>query len=141
METEKNVVTVSATVNAPVEKVWEAWTNPKHIMQWTHASEDWHSPYADNDLQAGGKFKTTMAAKDGSFSFDFGGTYTRVDPYTAIEYTLDDGRTVKISFVKDFEGTEITEIFDPESQNPVSMQQEGWQAILNNFKKHAEAIS
>jgi len=141
MDAENKTITVSTTVIAPVEKVWEAWTNPKHITQWTHASDDWHTPYADNDLRADGKFKTTMAAKDGSFSFDFGGTYTHVEPYSFLAYQLEDGRKVEISFKKTTQGTEITENFDPETQNPVDMQRDGWQAILDNFKKYAEVLA
>ena len=141
METSNNAITVSTTVNEPVEKVWEAWTNPKHITKWAFASEDWHAPYAENDLRDGGTFKTTMAAKDGSFSFDLGGTYTRVEPYTHIEYLLGDGRNVKIAFNKTIQGTEIIETFDPEKENPTDMQRDGWQAIINNFKKYAESLA
>ena len=132
-------ITVSATINAGVEKVWEFWTNPEHITQWAFASDDWHAPYADNDARAGGKFKTTMAAKDGSFSFDFEGVYSNVKEYALIEYAMADGRTVKIEFSGDDNTTEVVEEFVPESQNPIEMQRGGWQAILDNFKKYVEA--
>ncbi|SDE69030.1 Uncharacterized conserved protein YndB, AHSA1/START domain [Mucilaginibacter pineti] len=135
----KTPITVQATVNAPIAKVWEFWTKPEHITQWCNASDDWHAPFADNDPRTGGKFKTTMAAKDGSFSFDFEGVYTNVRDNEVIEYALGDGREVKIDFVANGDVTEITETFDPETTNPIEMQQGGWQAILNNFKKHAEA--
>lgn len=137
--TQSNAITVETMVHAPVEKVWAAWNKPADIMQWCNASEDWHAPYADNDLQVGGKFKTTMAAKDGSMSFDFEGVYTVVEPNKRIEYALGDGRTVKILFAAELEGTRIVESFDPEGTNPREMQQAGWQAILENFKKYAEA--
>ncbi len=140
METaNKNTITVEATVNAPIEKVWECWTNPEHITQWAFASDDWHAPYADNDPQTGGKFKTTMAAKDGSFSFDFEGVYSKVIENSYIEYGLGDGREVKITFESLGDTTKVTESFDPETINPIEMQRGGWQAILNNFKKHTEA--
>jgi uncharacterized protein YndB with AHSA1/START domain len=140
METATNTaITVQVTVNAPVEKVWEFWGNPEHITKWCHASDDWHAPYADNDLQTGGKFKTTMAAKDGSFSFDFGGVYSNVKEYSLIEYGLEDGRKVKIGFVSQDGATIVTETFDPESINPIEMQRGGWQAILDNFKNYTEA--
>jgi len=132
-------ITVSATINAGVEKVWEFWTNPEHITQWAFASDDWHAPYADNDAQTGGKFKTTMAAKDGSFSFDFEGVYSNVKEHALIEYAMADGRTVKIEFSGDDNTTEVVEEFVPESQNPIEMQRGGWQAILDNFKKYVEA--
>jgi len=139
METaDKTAITVEATVNAPIETVWESWTKPEHITQWCHASDDWHAPYADNDAQTGGKFKTTMAAKDGSFSFDFEGVYSNVAQYSLIEYGLGDGRKVKIEFLGDGDTTKVTETFDPETQNPIEMQRGGWQAILNNFKKYTE---
>lgn len=141
METNTNAITVSTIVSEPVEKVWEAWTRPEHITKWTFASDDWHAPHAENDLKVGGKFTTTMAAKDGSFSFDFGGTYTLVAPFDRIEYTLDDGRKVTISFKKSTQGTEIAETFDPERENPADMQRDGWQAIINNFKKYAESLT
>jgi uncharacterized protein YndB with AHSA1/START domain len=132
-------ITVETIVNAPVEKVWEYWNEPKHITQWCQASDDWHAPYADNDLSVGGKFKTTMAAKDGSFSFDFGGVYTKVEEYKAIEYTMSDGRKVQVSFSKEGNGIKLVETFDAENTHSVEMQQAGWQAILDNFKSYTEA--
>jgi uncharacterized protein YndB with AHSA1/START domain len=138
MET-KATITVETVVNAPAEKVWQCWVEPQHITRWCQASDDWHAPHAENDVRVGGQFKTTMAAKDGSFSFDFGGEYTKVEPQQAISYTLGDGRKVDIQFKETGNGTEIIETFDPESTHSAEMQQQGWQAILNNFKKYVEA--
>ena len=135
---EKTNITVEATVNAPVDKVWKVWNDPKHITQWCAASPDWHAPYADNDLRTGGKFKTTMAARDGSVSFDFEGVYTNVLPNKKIEYTLTDGRKVSIVFFPLGSQTKVTETFEAESENPVDLQRDGWQAILSAFKAHAE---
>jgi len=135
---EKTTITVQATVNAPVEKVWEYWNAPEHITQWCQASDDWHAPHAANDLQVGGRFTTTMAAKDGSFSFDFGGEYTVVEPYNTIGYTMEDGRKVLVEFNGSGDTTTVTETFDPESIHSLEMQQQGWQAILDSFKKHTE---
>ena len=131
-------ITVEITVNAPVEKVWQYFSEPEHITKWSFASDDWHTPKSENDLKVGGKFTNHMAAKDGSFSFDFGGTYTEVKEHELIAYSLEDGRNVQITFAQDGDGTKVTEIFDPENQNPVEMQKGGWQAILNNFKKYVE---
>ena len=136
--TSKTRITVEATVQAPVEKVWNVWTAPEHIMQWCAASTDWHAPKAENDLHAGGKFMTRMEAKDGSFGFDFGGSYDEVSTHQRIAYTMDDGRKVEIDFIKEGGATKVIETFEAESQNPVEMQKEGWQAILNNFKTYAE---
>ena len=136
--TKTQPITVEATINAPVEKVWAMWSEPKHITQWCQASDDWHAPYADNDLTTGGKFKTTMAAKDGSFSFDFEGVYSNVKHLEVIEYNMPDGRHVSIKFSKEGNSTKVVETFDPETQNPIEMQRGGWQAILDNFKKHVE---
>ena len=142
MATEKlQPITIETIVNAPIEKAWEFWNNPEHIKNWAFASPDWHAPHAENDLREGGQFTTTMAAKDGSMSFDFGGTYTTVEKNKLIEYILGDGRTVKIVFEGDEATTKITETFDPETQNPIEMQKEGWQAIINNFKKYVESIN
>ncbi|MNK19689.1 hypothetical protein D3C87_379170 [compost metagenome] len=139
METaKKTTITVSATINAPVAKVWDIWTNPDYIKQWTFASDDWHAPYADNDLRVDGTFKTTMAAKDGSFSFDFAGVYTEVENHKLIKYVLGDGREVKITFTEEGNMTKVHETFDPETQNSIEMQQSGWQSILDNFKKYVE---
>ncbi|MCC8408396.1 SRPBCC family protein [Mucilaginibacter sp. UR6-1] len=139
MDTINNkAITVQATVNANVQKVWNYWNQPEHITQWCQASADWHAPYADNDLRPGGKFKTTMAAKDGSFSFDFEGIYDKVEEYKHINYTMADGRRVNISFNGDSQTTTVTETFDPENTNPVEMQRGGWQAILDSFKKYTE---
>lgn len=135
----KTKITVEATVNAPVEKVWKYWNEPEHIKQWAFASDDWHAPKSANDLRKDGKFLTTMAAKDGSFSFDFGGTYTNVELHKAIDYTMDDGRTVSISFSGSGKETKIVETFEAESENSTEMQKGGWQAILNNFSKYVES--
>lgn len=139
MSTEtKTSITVETTVKAPAEKVWQYFTAPEHITKWCQASDDWHAPYADNDLRNGGKFKTTMAAKDGSFSFDFGGVYTNVQKHKVIEYTLGDERKVSVIFHSNGSETKVTETFDAESTHSVDMQRDGWQAILNNFKKYTE---
>jgi len=138
MET-KTRITVETIINAPVEKVWKMWNDPRDIVHWCHANDDWHAPHAENKLEKEGKFKTTMAAKDGSFSFDFEGTYTRVDEFKNIEYKIADGRNVSIEFKGDDKHTKITESFDAEAINPVEMQKSGWQAILDNFKKYVES--
>ncbi|SEI44888.1 Uncharacterized conserved protein YndB, AHSA1/START domain [Dyadobacter koreensis] len=140
METRNTpTITVQSLINAPTKKVWEFWTEPQHITQWTFASDDWHAPYAENDLRIDGKFKTTMAARDGSVSFDFEGIYTDVQTYKLIEYVLGDGRKVSISFESEDNVTKVTETFDPEMENSIELQQSGWQAILDNFKKYTEA--
>jgi uncharacterized protein YndB with AHSA1/START domain len=132
-------ITVKATINAPVEAVWKKWSSPEDIKKWCSASDDWHVPTAETDLRKGGAFSTRMEAKDGSFGFDFGGVYDEVKTNELIEYTLGDGRKVKIVFSANGDQTDVTETFDPENQNPAEMQQAGWQAILDNFKKHAES--
>lgn len=134
----KNEITIEATVQAPIDKVWKYWNEPAHIMQWCQASPEWHAPAAENDLKAGGKFTTTMAAKDGSMSFDFWGIYDTVEPNALIEYTMGDGRKAKIVFTQVGDATKIVESFEPESENSRELQQGGWQAILNSFKLHTE---
>lgn len=131
-------ITVTSTIEAPVEKVWQCWNGPEHITQWCQASDDWHAPFAENDLRTGGKFKTTMAAKNGSMSFDFEGVYTNVQLHKVIEYGMSDGRKVSIQFKAEGNKTNVSETFDAESTNPIEMQRGGWQAILDNFKKYTE---
>lgn len=135
----KTSITVEALVKAPIEKVWACWSEPKHITKWCQASDDWHAPYADNDLRTGGKFRTTMAAKDGSVSFDFDGVYSNVKKHEVIEYEIADGRKVKITFSAQGKETKVTETFEAEGTNPIELQRGGWQAILDNFKKYTEA--
>ena len=140
METmEKTIITVETTVNAPVEKVWEYWAKPEHIVKWAAASDDWHTTRAENDLRVGGSFTSRMEAKDGSFGFDFGGVYDVVRKNEYMEYTLGDNRKVKVTFTANGKTTNIVESFDAESTHSVEMQQGGWQAILDNFKKYTEA--
>ena len=138
MESDKTVITVTTKVNAPVETVWQVWTSPEHIVQWNNASEDWHTPKAENDLQVGGAFVYTMAARDGSMSFDFGGVYDEVVPHEVIAYTIADGRKVWIEFAEVEGQTLVKESFEAESTHSVEMQQAGWQAILDNFKNYVE---
>ncbi len=132
------MITVQSTINASIETIWELWTAPEHVMKWNNASEDWHTPFAENDLKVGGKFKYTMASTDGTMRFDFEGIYTNVVNPSLIEYEMADGRKVKIVFEKDAEGIKVIESFDPETVNPEEMQKNGWQAILDNFKKYVE---
>jgi len=132
-------ITVTSQVQATPQKVWEMWTTPQHITKWTYASDDWHSPRAENDLREGGQFNTRMEAKDGSMGFDFGGTYDKVIPNELIVYTMGDGRKATVKFSENDNGTYIEETFEAESQNPEDMQRAGWQAILDNFKKYVES--
>jgi uncharacterized protein YndB with AHSA1/START domain len=137
--TNRTNITVENTIAAPVETVWKLWTAPEHITKWNNASDDWHSPFAENDLRAGGRFLARMEARDGSFGFDFTGVYDEVKTNEFIAYTLDDGRKVSITFTDQGNTTKVTETFEAESQNPVDMQQAGWQSIMDNFKKYAES--
>jgi uncharacterized protein YndB with AHSA1/START domain len=132
-------ITVETTISAPIGKVWEFWTKPEHIVNWAFASDDWEAPSAENDVRVGGKFRTVMAAKDKSTSFDFTGTYTAVKEQSLIEYDLDDGRHVRVQFHEIPDGVYITGSFEPENENPEDMQRSGWQAILDNFKKYVES--
>jgi uncharacterized protein YndB with AHSA1/START domain len=139
--TEKVVIAVISEVSAPVEKVWTYWTDPKHIIRWNNASDDWHTPRVENDLREGGRFLSRMEARDGSAGFDFTGKYNKIKLFKSIEYTIDDGRKVKITFESVGNGTKITESFETENTNPAEMQRAGWQAILDNFKKYCEKQS
>ena len=134
-------ITVETSVKAPLEKVWNFWTAPAHIVNWSNASDDWHTPKADNDLRPGGKFSSRMEAKDGSTGFDFWGIYNEVKPHELITYTMGDGRKASLYFTQSAEGTEtkIVETFDAEETNSIEMQKGGWQSILDNFKKYVEA--
>ena len=137
--TAKARIRIDAVISAPVEKVWDYYTGPAHITQWNQASPDWHCPSATNDLRPGGKFSSTMAAKDGSFSFDFWGIYDEVDTHKKIVYTMGDGRKADVLFTKNENDTNVTVIFEPETENSLELQQEGWQAILDSFKKYTES--
>ena len=136
---EKQLITVKASIKADLGKVWKCWTNPADIMAWNHASDDWHCPAAVNNLKAGGSFNYRMAAKDGSFSFDFEGIYDQVITNQVIAYTLLDDRKVRIEFSEKGGETMVVESFEAETENTLELQQNGWQMILNNFKAHAES--
>lgn len=137
---EKTTITVETIVQAPVTKVWECWTKPEHITKWNNASDDWHTPRAENDLRVGGKFLSRMEAMDGSMGFDFSGVYDEVKANELIAYTLDDHRKVKIIFTGNGTETTVTETFEAENENSVELQRFGWQAILDNFKKYTESF-
>ena len=137
---ENTDITVSATINAPVEKVWKFWTDPKHIVRWNHASDDWHTTKAENDLRKGGTFVSRMEARDGSIGFDFAGQYTEVSEHKKIEYVMADGRRVRVAFESSGDGqTGVTEMFDAEGEHSPEMQRSGWQSILDNFKRYVES--
>lgn len=136
--TKKTTITVRATINAPVEKVWTLWTDPQHIIRWNNASDDWHTPKAENDLRVGGRFLSRMESRDGSQGFNFTGVYNKIVYQKQIEYTMDDGRKVLINFVSDENTTKVTEMFEAEQTNSIELQESGWKSILNNFKKYVE---
>ena len=133
-----HLITVQTTIDASLNHVWACWTEANHITQWNFASDDWYCPAARVDLRVGGEFHYEMAAKDGTMSFDFWGTYTKIEPQKTLEIAIGDGRNMYVSFHEDAAGTTVIEQFEPENENPEEMQQEGWQMILTNFKKHAE---
>jgi len=133
-----NAIIVETKIKSPLEKVWKIWNDPKHIVQWYNASEDWHTPKAENDLKPGGKFSYRMEAKDGSAGFDFEGRYDQVVEHRLITFTLNDDRKVKIEFSTDASGTTVVETFEAEDTNSHKLQRDGWQAILDNFKMHVE---
>jgi uncharacterized protein YndB with AHSA1/START domain len=136
---EKKTITVQAVVNTPIDKVWKLYTEPEHIVQWNNASNDWHTSRAEIDLKVGGKFLYRMEAKDGSSGFDFEGTYEQLKTNESIVYSLTDGRKVEVILTKDDDArTKIAITFEPEGTFPIEMQHDGWQAILNNFKKYIE---
>ncbi|MEP4534090.1 MAG: SRPBCC family protein [Cyclobacteriaceae bacterium] len=132
-------ITVTATIAADKNKAWEYYTQPEHITQWNFADPSWCCPSASNDLRVGGKYVARMEAKDGSFGFDFTATYDEVEEFKKLTYTIEDGRKVWVTFGESEGKTTVTTIFEAESQNAVEMQQGGWQAILDNFKKYAES--
>jgi uncharacterized protein YndB with AHSA1/START domain len=134
-------VTVSTTVPLPPHLAWRAYTDAHAITQWNFANDDWHCPSANVDLRVGGAYLTRMEAKDGSFGFDFGGTYHEVDAPKALTLVLGDGRKSRTTFEATTEGSIVTTVFDAETENDVEMQQAGWQAILDNYRKYAESIT
>lgn len=136
----KTLITIETTINAPVEKVWKAWTTPADIVQWNAASDDWHTTKSENDLRTGGKFSSRMEAKDGSMGFDFWGIYDEVKPNELIASTMGDGRKLTVNFISKGDQTEVKEAFEAENENSIEMQKNGWQSILNNFKKHTESL-
>mgnify|MGYP003876851759 CR=1 FL=1 len=136
MDTTK--ITIQAIVSADRQKVWDYYTTPEHITKWNFAIDTWHCPTASNDMRVGGKYLARMEAKDGSFGFDFEAIYNEVTEGEKFTYTMTDNRVVEAIFKKLGDKTELTIIFDAESENPVDMQRQGWQSILDNFKKYTE---
>ncbi|WP_408952174.1 SRPBCC family protein [Lysobacter sp. Hz 25] len=132
-------ITIETVVNAKLDQVWTAWNTPEDIKQWNTAQDDWHTTRSTVDLREGGRFLSRMEAKDGSFGFDFEGTYTRIEPYRTIAYRMDDGREVQSEFIDGPDGVRVKSTFDAESENPAEMQRAGWQAILDNFGRYVEA--
>jgi uncharacterized protein YndB with AHSA1/START domain len=131
-------ITVETLINAAAEKVWSAYTTPGDIEQWNTPSADWHTTKSTVDLRVGGKFSSRMEARDGSFGFDFEGTYTKVVPHELLEFSMGD-RAASVEFMTGAKGVTVRVVFDAESENPIEQQQQGWQSILNNFAKFVEA--
>jgi uncharacterized protein YndB with AHSA1/START domain len=137
---ERPIITISTLVAAPVQKVWDCWNDPAHITQWNQASPEWHAPHASNDLRPGGQLNCRMEAKDGSMGFDFIGEYTLVEAPGRLEYFMPgDGRKVQVTFTAEGENTRVTETFEAEGEHSLELQEQGWAAILDSFKRHTEA--
>ncbi|KRB56256.1 SRPBCC domain-containing protein [Flavobacterium sp. Root186] len=134
------MITVQNTINASIDKVWDFWISPEHIQNWNYAFDEWHTPYAENDLQVDGKFKYEMAAKDKSAGFDFEGKYTKIEIFRLIEYKLLDDRTGSIHFEDYGEKVKITEVFEPTKEDSESMQKQWCQNVIDNFKKYVESV-
>ncbi len=132
------MIAVKNTINASIDKVWDLWTLPEHIMNWNIPFSNWHTPFAENDLKVGGKFKFRMTAKDGSDGFDFEGTYTKIEKFSLIEYRLADNRTANVRFENNGTETKLTETFEPEPNISEEMQEQFCQAVIQNFKNYAE---
>ncbi|ASV30738.1 SRPBCC domain-containing protein [Maribacter cobaltidurans] len=139
MQRDVNRLTAQTLIKAPIEMVWELWTNPVHIGKWNNMSEEWHTPVVENDLRAGGKLYLRMETKDGSEGFDYICNYDEIVMYKKIAHTTSDNRKTTITFVETEEGVRLTEAFEPESETPLDVQQEFCQSILNNFKHYAES--
>ncbi|GAA5445471.1 hypothetical protein Misp06_03674 [Microbulbifer sp. NBRC 101763] len=134
-------ITIETEVNAPLPVVWDAWVNPEDIVQWNFALDEWCCPKADINLNVGGKFNYRMEAKDGSIGFDFEGSFTKVSPRERIHFTLNDDRVVIVEFTETANGVRVVESFEAEDENAAEQQKQGWQSILNNFKRHVESKS
>ena len=135
-----NKITIKTQIKSGIQQVWNAYTNPEHIIHWNFATPEWHCPKVENDLRIGGEYFARMEAKDGSFGFDFKAIYKELIPEQSLVYVLEDGREVNISFLSQGDITQVVIIFDAENQNPIEMQQTGWQLILDNFKRYTESI-
>lgn len=133
-----NKITIQSTILADRKKVWDYYTQPDHITKWNYATDDWQCPVASNDMRVGGKYTARMEAKDGSFGFDFEGTYNEIVSGEMFTYTMPDNREVNVIFKQPGDKTEVIVTFNAEKENPVEMQRDGWQSILNNFKKYTE---
>lgn len=136
METKK--ITIQADISADTKKVWDYYMQPEHITKWNFASSDWHCPKAENDIRVGGKYSVRMEAKDGSWGFDFEAIYDAVVEYQNFIYTMADGRKVTVDFENNGDKTRVIVTFDAETENSEELQRNGWQAILNNFKRYTE---
>ncbi len=136
----KNTITIEAFIAASPAQVWQSLTLPRHITRWNHASDDWVSPRAENDLRPGGRFSYRMESRDGKTGFDFAGRFDRVVPNSRLDYTLDDGRRVTTALTPEAAGTKIVETFEADSVYSPEQQRQGWQAILDNLKRYAEAL-
>lgn len=139
MSNDEITITIATVVAAPIAQVWTCYTEPEHITRWNFASEDWCCPSAANELRAGGRYRARMEAKDGSAGFDFEATYDEVSQGETLAYTIVDGRKVKTAFAANDGTTTVTTTFEAEQEHAVELQRQGWQAILDNFKRYVEA--
>jgi uncharacterized protein YndB with AHSA1/START domain len=131
-------ITVTIEIQKPVEKVWEVWNSPPDIQKWNIPFDNWHCPFAENDLREGMKFHYRMESLDGKEGFDHKGIYRKVIPMGRIETIQDDGRESTIEFFSSKENSVIRETFEPEDKEPLDLQRDFCRAVLNRFKKYVE---
>lgn len=137
----QNSIEIRAHVAADTKKVWDYYTNPIHITKWNFADPSWHCPSAKVNLTKGGTYLARMEAKDGSFGFDFEAIFDEIKEFQFFSYTMTDQRKVTVAFIDNQSNTELIVKFEPENENPIEMQKDGWQSILNNFKQYVETHS
>ena len=81
-------IVLTRIIDAPVERVWEAWTDPEQVVRWWGPT-GFTSPSSVIDLRDGGMYVFAMRAPDfqGGSTMYSGGVYTKVVPLERLEFT------------------------------------------------------
>jgi len=86
MKMTKDAIVIERVFDAPVDFIWQMWTDPEHFKKW-YGPKGFSIPVADMDLSVGGKRLVGMASPDGSRKMFTSGEHKEIVQNERLVYT------------------------------------------------------